>query len=360
MRTGRIRWAVVTFGMAALALATARCGSAQEKAPEPAEERAVVIRERAAPSLRVDGTGGSYLGVYLSDVAAEDVERLDLDRERGALIVRVTEDGPAQTAGILAEDVIVEWNGSPVESAAQLQRLVRETPAGRNVELGVMRDGRSRDVAVTLGERETLARTWSFRGPDPEQMEKLEQRLRQGGERMRLHAPEIAGGVFAIMSGGRLGIGIQSVGDQLGEYFGLGDRTGVLVTSVNEDSPARKAGLRAGDVIVSVNGEAIDGTGGLARAIRQAEEGAVRIGILRDRQERTLTAELPARPEFEWKEAPDVDGAELIVPRAIEGALMLVPEMLEQLELPELEIRQWTLPDGDGPVHWQGKETVRI
>ena len=359
MRTGRFRWAVMAFGMAALVLATARCGSAQETAA-PDEERAVVIRERAAPNVWVGGAGGSYLGVYLSDVAAGDVERLDLDRERGALVERVSEDGPAQSAGILQEDVIVAWNGSPVESAAQLQRLVRETPAGRKVELGVMRDGRSRNVEVTLGERESLARSWSFRGPDPEQVEKLEQLLRQGGERMRLHAPEIAEGVFTIMGGGRLGIGIQPVGDQLGEYFGLGDRSGVLVTSVNEDSPARKAGLKAGDVIVSVNGEAIDGTGDLARAIRQADAGAVRIGILRDRQERTLTAELPERPEFEWKQAPDGDGAALIVPQAIEGALMLVPEMLEQLDLPELEIRQWTLPEGEAPAHWHGTETVRI
>ena len=360
MRTGRFRWAVVTFGMAALVLATARCGSAQEKAPEPDEEQTVVIRERAAPNVWMGGAGGSYLGVYLSDVAAEDVDRLDLGRERGALIVRVSEDGPAQSAGILEEDVIVSWNGSPVESAAQLQRLVRETPAGRKVELAVIRDGRSRNLEVTLGERESLARSWSFRGPDPEQMEKLEQRLRQGGERMRLHAPEIAGGVFTIMGGGRLGIGIQSLGDQLGEYFGLGDRRGVLVTSVNEDSPARKAGLKAGDVIVSVNGEAIDGAGDLARAIREAEAGTVRIGILRDRQERTLTAELPERPEFEWKEAPDGDGAALIVPQAIEGALMVVPELLEQLDLPELQIRQWTLPEGDAPAHLHGTETVRI
>jgi len=356
MWTGRLRWAVVTLGMAALVSATARCGSAQEKAPEPEAEQAVVIRERAAPNLWVDGAGGSYLGVYLSDVGAEDVARLNLDRERGALIQRVSEDGPAREAGILEEDVIVAWNGSPVESAAQLQRLVRETPAGRAVELGVVRDGRNQTVAVTLGERESLARSFSFRGPDPEQVEKLEERLRRGGERMRLHAPELASGVFTIMGGGRLGVGIQSIGDQLGEYFGLGERNGVLVTSVNEDSPARKAGLKAGDVILSVNGEAIDGTGDLARKIREADEGAVRIGILRDRKERTITAELPAAPEFEWKESPE--GAIINVPRAIEGAMLMVPEILEELDLPEFEIRHWTVPEGGASVEWHGRETI--
>ena len=77
------------------------------------------------------------------------------------------------------------------------------------------------------------------------------------------------------MGGGRLGVGIQSMGEQLGEYFGLSGRTGVLITSVSEDSPAAKAGLKAGDVILSLDGDAVDGTGELARTIREADEQVV-------------------------------------------------------------------------------------
>lgn len=358
MRTGRFRWAVATLGSLTLVTATARCGSAQEKAPEPEEEKVVVIGEQASPYVVRRGiSGGSYLGVSISEVDADDVSRLDLDRERGALIEGVSDDSPAQRAGILKDDVIVEWNGSPVESAAQLQRLVSETPAGREVELDFVRDGRKRDVKVTIGERESLARAWTFRGPDPEQLEKLEERVRRGGEQWRLHAPGLQRNVFAFMGGGRLGVGIQSIGDQLGEYFGLGERSGVLVTSVNDDSPAQEAGLRAGDVILSVNGAPIEGTGDLARKVREADEGPVQIGILRDRQERTVTAQLPEAPEFEWKEAPE--GAIISVPEAIEGAMLMVPRILEGLELPEFDFEEWTGPEGDVHVEQHGTATVR-
>ena len=355
MQIGRWHWVAAALGTVALVAATARCSSAQEQAPEPEAEEQAAVGMRAAPFVvRGGAEGGSYLGVYIAEVDTEDVTRLDLDRERGALIEEVSEDGPAQKAGLLKDDVIVEWNGSAVESAAQLQRLVRETPAGREVELKVVRDGRKRDVRVTIGERESLVRGFSFRGPSPEQ---LEQGLRRGGERLRLHAPGLERGVFAIMGGGRLGVGIQSMGEQLGEYFGLSGRTGVLITSVTDDSPAAKAGLKAGDVILSLDGDAIDGTGELARTIREADEGPMRIGILRDRQERTITVELPEAPDFEWSEAPG--GTVWSVPEAVEGAMMLIPEILDEIEIPELDIDTWNLPEGDVHVEWGEGDAVR-
>jgi membrane-associated protease RseP (regulator of RpoE activity) len=102
------------------------------------------------------------------------------------------------------------------------------------------------------------------------------------------------------MRGGRLGVGIQTLGPQLGEYFGLGDRTGVLVTTVQDDSPAAKAGLKAGDVIVAVDGEDVEDPGDVSRAIREAEAGPLAIRILREREERTVTVELP-EPEDVWR-----------------------------------------------------------
>lgn len=324
MRIGKMRLAVTALGALVLVTATARCGSAQEK---------VVVEEEsgnAAPFIVRSGGfgGGSYLGVYISDVDADDVSQLGLKQERGARIEDVSDDGPAQKAGLQKDDVVVGWNGSQVESTAQLRRLVTETPADRVVELEVIRDGKKRDVKVTIAERESMVQSFSFRGPGPEQMEGLVERLRSSGERMRLHAPEFRGSVFAFMGGGRLGVGIQSVGDQLGEYFGLDGRNGVLVTSVEEDSPADKAGLKAGDIILSVGGEPVDGTGELALAVREADQGPIAVGILRDRKERTVTVELPEAPEFKWKswEGSDSDGDVLMrTPEAIEGAMMVVP-----------------------------------
>ena len=330
MRIGKLRLAVAALGALALVTATARCGSAQERVE--VEEKTA----NAAPFIVRSGGfgGGSYLGVYITDVGADDVSQLGLGRERGARIDDVSDDGPAQQAGLQKDDVIVGWNGSQVESAAQLKRLVTETPDGREVKLEVIRDGKKRDVTVTIAERESMVRSFSFRGPGPEQMEGLVERLRSSGERMRLHAPEISGSVFALMGGGRMGIGIQSVGDQLGEYFGLDGRDGVLVTSVEEDSPADKAGLKAGDVILSLGGEPVDGTGELALAVREADQGPIAVGILRDRKERTVTVELPEAPEFKWKSWEGSDGDVLMrIPEAIEGAMMVVPEILDDVHI---------------------------
>lgn len=337
MRIGKLRMAVAALGAVALVTATARCGSAQEK---------VEVEERdgkSAPFIVSSGGfgGGSYLGVYISEVDAEDVSQLGLKREYGARIEDVSDDSPAQKAGLQADDVIVGWNGSQVESAAQLRRLVTETPAGREVKLEVIRDKKNRDVTVKIAERESMVRSFSFRGPAPGQIEELKERLRSGGEGAEWHTPAV-GNVFAFMGGGRMGVGIQSVGDQLGEYFGLDGRNGVLVTSVEEDSPADKAGLKAGDIILSVGGKTIDGTGEVARAIREAEQGPIAVGILRDRKERSVTVELPEAPEFNWQS--DDGNVILKIPEAIEGAMMVVPEILDDLH-----------------VEWQGPETgVRI
>jgi len=330
MRIGILRMAVAALGAVALVTATARCGSAQEK---------VEVEEhdgKSAPFIVSSGGfgGGSYLGVYISEVDSEDVSQLGLKREYGARIEDVSDDSPAQKAGLQADDVIVGWNGSQVESAAQLRRLVTETPAGREVKLEVIRDKKNRDVTVAIGERESMVRSFSFRGPAPGQIEELTERLRVGGEGAGWHSPAV-GNVFAFMGGGRMGVGIQSVGDQLGEYFGLDGRKGVLVTSVEEDSPADKAGLKAGDIILSVGGKSIDGSGDVARAVREAEQGPIAVGILRDRKERSVTVELPEAPEFNWQS--DDGNVILKIPEAIEGAMMVVPEILDDLRVEQVE-----------------------
>jgi membrane-associated protease RseP (regulator of RpoE activity) len=347
MRIGRLRVAVAALGAVALVTATARCGSAQEK---------VEVEEhdgKSAPFIVSSSGlgGGTYLGVYISEVDADDVSQLGLEREYGARIEDVSDDSPAKEAGLQADDVIVGWNGSQVESAAQLRRLVTETPAGREVQLEVIRDKRKRDVEVTIAERESLVRSFSFRGPAPGRIEELTERLREGGEGARWHSPSV-GNVFAFMGGGRMGVGIQSVGDQLGEYFGLDGRNGVLVTSVEEDSPAEEAGLKAGDIILSVGGESIDGAGDVARVVREAEQGPIAVGILRDRKERNVTVELPEAPEFRWH--GDDGNVILKIPEAIEGAMMVVPEILEDLDV------QWHGPESRVRIRVPHAEHVEV
>jgi C-terminal processing protease CtpA/Prc len=293
----------LTLGLVGLGLVAGVAGSlrAQEK-PEP--------RVRALAS----GHGG-YLGVYISDVDREVVERLGLGEEHGVLIQDVAEEGPATDAGLQEDDVIVSLNGERIESAAQLRRILNETPPGRDVSLDLIRDGSQRTISLELGERRSLARVYDFRSDRGEHFgEELRERLerqRDNMQDMRIRmrgAPDVH--TFMAFGGrGRLGVSIQSLGDQLGEYFGLGDRTGVLVTSVAEESAAAKAGLKAGDVVLAIDGDDVEDPRDLMRLVRRAEAGPVALRVLRDKRERTFTVELPDSKLDTWRsEEGDVQG----------------------------------------------------
>lgn len=294
MKQSILRVLVPVLGMIGLALVVQGV-SAQET-----QDSGVRSRVTQAPNvMSFRSSGGTYLGVYISEVSSEDRERLDLPEERGALITDVPEEGPASEAGLQADDVIISWNGSRIESAAQLSRMVGETPAGRAIDLGYIRDGRERSVRVELAERSmdgALRPLLELRG---NRLEGMNERLGELHERLqgRLHEMPAPDGNFRFfVRGGRLGAGIQNLGDQLAEYFGADDG-GVLVTSVSEDSPAEEAGLRAGDVIIAVDGDDVDDPGDLMEAIAEAEEGDIEIRILRDRRTQTLRATLPERDE---------------------------------------------------------------
>lgn len=285
--------------LAMVTLAFVVKGVAAQEQEAPGEPPAPMARVAPAPpalmSLRMTNSG-SYLGVYIREVTDDDVDRLDLGEERGALVTDVPDEGPAAEAGFQADDVIVSWNGARVESAAQLRRLVGETPAGRSVDLGYVRDGGQRTATIELGDRSSSVTRWSPRGElGADVRGRLEESL--GDARFHLRELRDGHGDFRMfMRGGRLGVGIQNLGDQLAEYFGADDG-GVLVTSVREDSPAADAGLRAGDVIVRVDGEPVSDPGDLMREITGAEAGEIELRVLRERQERTIRATLPERAE---------------------------------------------------------------
>src|SRR5205085_5676753 len=100
-----------------------------------------------------------YLGLDLGEVTAEVAGRLRLREERGALVTAVASDAAAAKAGLQTDDVIIKWNGETVASARELERRIRETPAGRNVKLGVLRNGGETEVTAKLGDARDHVRT---------------------------------------------------------------------------------------------------------------------------------------------------------------------------------------------------------
>lgn len=302
--------------LAALFLATAPARLvAQSPGPAPAPPGvAPAVAAPSVPAPPVPPQEAGFLGVAIDDVTRGEAEELGLGEARGALITEVVEESPAAEAGLLEDDVVLSWNGQEVMGALHLRRLVRETPPGRTVSVALFRDGQRREMDVTVGERSGPSVT--LRAMDDEDRRELEVRLEEARERAleareharerrleardraregRERARELRAKAFRLAhrAGPRIGVRLFSLTDQLGSYFGLDGDDGALVIHVQEDSPADSAGLRAGDVIVSVDGGAVENPGDASRHLRGAAGETVEIEVLRRGERRTLSVPVP-------------------------------------------------------------------
>jgi serine protease Do len=237
--------------------------------------------------------GPSWLGVETHEVTSENAKELKLPAERGVVVADVTKDSPAAKAGLKENDVITEVNGQRVEGAAQFRRMIHEIPAGRGAQLTVWRDGRAQTLNATLRAAEERHKVWSGTTPGAFAFRMPEVQI---PEMPSMDFSEDMGGVMIAGGRPRLGIDAEDIGGQLGSFFGAPDGEGILVRSVNSGSAAEKAGLKAGDVITSFNGERVRSLGDLREKLASQSEGkAAKIGVLRNRSEVTLSVELPAR-----------------------------------------------------------------
>jgi serine protease Do len=230
-------------------------------------------------------SGSVEIGVTVRDVGETDAQAAKLAAPAGAYIQNVRAESPAGRAGLREADVIVTFDGERVRSAAHFARLVDETPEGRPVPVVVQRGGERVTMHVApessaRGRALALNRTPALAG--------------RGAVTARV-APDVFNNltVFRTFGTSRLGVTVQELSGQLGDYFGA--KTGVLVTSVTENSPARTAGLRAGDVITHVNGQATSNTAELRRGLGD-DTGEVTLTIVRDRKEQTIKVAPPDRP----------------------------------------------------------------
>ncbi len=248
--------------------------------------------------LRVLAGHGAELGVTVQDP--------DATGATGAVVQDVREGSPAAKAGIRKGDIITEFDGERVRSARELSRLVAETAEGRTVKAGLLREGKRVDVSVTPESGENAGREFEHEFVMPGAGERFEPGMPGPDTRrfffdMRRHG-EGPDWFSDEPRRARLGVGIQDLTPQLAEYFGA--KAGVLVTSVEPGTPAAQAGLKAGDVITTVNGRTVEEGRGLVEAVQGADEGGeLTIGYLRDRTPGTTKATLPA-PERKKVERP--------------------------------------------------------
>jgi serine protease Do len=261
---------------------------------------------------------GGRLGVSIGDPEGE---------ARGAVVRSVAPDSAAAKAGVKAGDVIVRFDGEAVRSASQLARLVAETPAGSPVAIEVTRGGTTQKLSATLSEGAGRVRIlrggggdFSFEMPEwevevPEPPPPPQAPVAPRAPRVP-HAWGFKGDdgdfAFRMLGGGprKLGIEYMELGEQLAGYFKLSGQSGVLVTAVDADGPAARAGIKAGDVILELAGEAIDDASDLRRTVAKAEGGSeVAIKVQRDGRPVELKATL-AKPE-ERKKRREARGVSL-------------------------------------------------
>ncbi len=267
-----------------LACLTLLGAAAPARAARPAPPPAPAPEAPAPPHdhMIFFSSGGSWLGISIADITGERVRELKLKEETGAEVKAVMPGSPAEEAGLKTGDVVLEYQGTRIEGAMQLTRMVRETPPGRTVALKIFHDGETRTVRVKVAEHDGEGRGERFQKvieiPHIEMPE--------------IDVPEIPllGGMQSSM---RLGVSVENLTDQLREFFGVRNGEGVLVRSVKKGSPAEDAGLRAGDVILKVDGEKVEDSADLRGALRDRRGKEFPIVIMRDRREQTLTVSLP-------------------------------------------------------------------
>ncbi len=229
--------------------------------------------------------GSGWLGVYLQDISPDMKEAMDLKSTEGVMVTEVVGDSPAEKAGLESKDVIVGFaekgelgSFEKVEDAAELKGMVKEASPGETVKLKILRDGKQKVVTVTLNE----APESDFYSQNLPQL-----------PRMNTRKPDANTYFFNFYSGSRIGVKVQDLSEQLGDYFGVTDGAGALITEVEEDMPAYKAGLKAGDVIVEVDGKKIEDTGELTNAISEKHAGdKVDVKVMRNHEPQTFAVEV--------------------------------------------------------------------
>lgn len=230
--------------------------------------------------------GGSYMGVELKEVSKENFAQLGLSEVRGVAVGKVIKDSPADKAGLQVGDVIVRFNTENVTGTRQLIRMISEVAPDHKAILTVFRGGSETEISITMGKRpEPRLVTGDFEFPrmniPPGEFPDV-QRIPQPGKGEDNF-------IWRVYSGRSIGVGVTPLTDQLADYFGIKDGKGLLINRVSKDSPAERAGLRAGDVIIEIDGKKVSGNNDLIRRIYEQKEGNISLTIIRDKNRQTVT-----------------------------------------------------------------------
>jgi serine protease Do len=288
-------------GLAALALAVGGMGwaGAGEDRREVHKVKVKVLHAEDGNEETIEWAGNGPLPFLGVSTEKDDA---------GLRIEKVIEGTGAERGGLKDGDVIVSFDGQPIDDSFDLVRGVFSKSPGDRVEIEVLRDGRRETFPVEIGEHPALGDLddldldlGDIGDIDVDiDLSHLEQQLEKLGERLgRMQ--------FGLDASGsprtwhrerpRLGVLLIEPTSELRTHLGAPEDAGVIVSRVLPGTPAEEAGLRVGDVITHAAGEPIDDGDELRVRLREAEGGTIRLELVRDGKGITLDVELPVGPE---------------------------------------------------------------
>ena len=217
------------------------------------------------PQLRTGKITRGRIGVQVGAIAREAVDEFGLKDRKGAVVQSVIPDSAASKAGLEPGDVIIAFGGKPVTSRDELVRMVVTTKPGTSVPVRIVRDRQERTVTVTVDEldleAESVVARGSDRGADP--------------------AQETSSG---------FGITLQNVTPEIARRLRLETRSGAVVTDIEQSSPAARAGMQPGDVIVRVGRQAVASAAEAQRELARIPSGGTAfLRVIRGGQETFVT-----------------------------------------------------------------------
>ncbi len=251
----------------------------------------------AAIHVQAGQDADGWLGVMIQNIDEDLRLSENLPSDDGVIITRVIDDSPAEKAGLERGDVILKFDDREARSVRRLTRMIEWARPGEKIDMVILRDGKEMPVVVEIGE-----------GDDDEEFFG-----RHHGD-FRLRVPHVPSPpsppkayTFSLgqLSGSHIGVSLYELSDQLAEQYGAKDG-GALINEVLEDTPAEKAGLKAGDVIVEVDGRKVDDIGEIREIIGDKDDGdKVAVRVLRPLSNEELTIDVEVESRNTWSGVGD-------------------------------------------------------
>jgi serine protease Do len=266
----------------------------------------------AADNAAAEKSERGFLGVSIQRL--DDSGREKLGVSHGVQVVAVEKESGAAKAGMQKEDVIQSVNGEKVRDPQSLTEIIRDLAPGSTAKIGLWRNGKAQEVKVVLGKLERPKR-FSWHGQLPR----------------------------VFRSRGYLGISLQELNDDLAAYFGVKAGAGVLITEVVKDTPAAKAGLKAGDVLVQMGEKPVKDSEDIHEILAGLKKGdSIAITVIRHGKREALKAE----PDFSRRERvirmfSGDDGKDILIDP------LELPEM--DFHIPEIDVAIPQVPDVPEP-----------